>query len=107
MASQSRAQSARLMPTFNVRDLSYEKVNVIYFVRAENGPIKIGTTGRLEWRLRSLRGQSPVPLELLGSVPGNRADEHEFHRRFAEHRLHGEWFDPHPDILVEIERLSV
>lgn len=24
----------------------------------------------------------------------------------AAHRLHGEWFAPHPDILAEIDRLK-
>ena len=32
--------------------------------------------------------------------------EKEYHPRFAEHRLHGEWFHPHPDILAEIDRLN-
>lgn len=94
------------LATFNVKDMRRPKVHTIYFVRAANGPIKIGTTGYLDGRLKQLGTQSPVAIELLASCPGDRADEHAYHRQFAEHRLHGEWFDPHPDILAEIERLS-
>jgi len=34
------------------------------------------------------------------------AFERAYHRQFAAHRLHGEWFAPHPDILAEIDRLK-
>lgn len=82
------------------------KKHVVYFIQASCGPIKIGTTGDIEYRLAILRGQSPVQVELLATVPGKRVEEFEYHRRFAAHRLHGEWFEPHPDILAEIARLS-
>lgn len=94
-------------PTFNVKPVrSPPKDHVVYFVQAECGLIKIGTTGTIAWRLESLRGQSPVALTLLATTPGRRTEEFAYHARFAEHRLHGEWFSPHPDILAEIERLK-
>lgn len=95
------------LPTFNVKPVETRpRDHVVYFVQAECGLIKIGTTADIEWRMKSLRGQSPVPLTLLATVPGRRTEEHEFHRRFAAHRLHGEWFKRCPEIEAEIVRLG-
>lgn len=96
---------AKGKPTVNVRNVdSGKKRAVIYFVQAETGPIKIGSTSYLASRMVTLRGQSPVALTLLATMEGDRTAEFRLHARFAAHRLHGEWFAPHPDILAEIER---
>jgi hypothetical protein len=29
-----------------------------------------------------------------------------YHQHFADLRVEGEWFEPHPDIFAEIERLK-
>lgn len=78
----------------------------IYFVQAETGQIKIGLALDVGRRLAQIRTISPVPITLLATAEGGRAKEHQYHQRFAEHRMHGEWFHPHPDILSEIERLA-
>jgi hypothetical protein len=92
--------------TFNVRAVERPpKEHVVYFVQAATGQIKIGTTAYLERRLAILRGQSPVEITLLANVSGKRVDEYALHTQFAAHRLHGEWFEPHPDILAEIDRV--
>jgi hypothetical protein len=41
---------------------------------------------------------------VLATVRGNF--EVAYHRLFAEHRAFGEWFEPHPDILAEVDRLT-
>ena len=93
--------------TFNVKVVPKRKaVPTVYFVQAENGLIKIGNTKYLNYRLESLRNQGPLALALLATVPGGRAEEFAYHAAFAAHRLHGEWFAPHPDILAEIERIN-
>lgn len=79
---------------------------LIYFVQAETGQIKVGLALDVERRLAQIRTMSPVPIRLLAIVEGGRAQEHQYHKRFADHRLHGEWFNPHPDILAEIKRLG-
>jgi hypothetical protein len=79
---------------------------VVYFVQAENGLIKIGSTKRMADRLQSLCNGSPIALILLATVKGDRTFEFALHIKFAAHRQHGEWFLPHPDILAEIERLK-
>jgi hypothetical protein len=69
--------------------------SVVYFVRCElNGLVKIGIAENLERRLAGLKAQSPVPLELLATIPAESYElEAALHRRFAEYRHHGEWFE--------------
>ena len=78
----------------------------IYFLGPTDGPIKIGWASRLQYRLRSLELANAFPLHVWATVEAEITLEREYHKRFAEHRLHGEWFERHPDILAEIERLS-
>ena len=94
-----KASSVRVLP-------KKKQCPVVYFVRAENGLIKIGSTKYLEDRLYSLRCGSPVGIELVACLKGDRNTEFKLHARFAEHRLHGEWFNPAPEILAEIDRLN-
>lgn len=65
--------------------------SVVYFVKHE-GLVKIGYTADLAVRLRSLPG------ELIAFLPGGRADEASFHRRFHPLRMHGEWFRNEPPL---------
>ena len=59
--------------------------------------VKIGKTQDVAARLKSLQTGSPVPLRLLGYVSGDR--EQEFHHKYANHRLRGEWFSL-PDSFI-------
>lgn len=78
----------------------------IYFIQAgDEGPIKIGYSGRLHYRLQSLATACPWPPRLLLSIAGTRTKESRLHRTFAEHRLNGEWFEPVPELLDYIEAL--
>jgi hypothetical protein len=81
----------------------------LYFIQSgECGPIKIGITGmKIERRMKALQTAHPFKLRLLLLVKGEAMQETEYHARFADHRLEGEWFNPHPDILAEIERLQL
>lgn len=78
----------------------------LYMIRSGAGPIKIGVSSNPVQRLRGLQTAHPWRLELLCIVPGGCALEAVYHAQFAEHRLEGEWFNPAPGILAEIERLS-
>lgn len=73
----------------------------IYFIQeGDDGPVKIGsTTKTVERRLSALQGSNPRELRLLAAVQTGVALEREFHEVFAEHRIRGEWFHPHEDIL--------
>lgn len=85
---------------------SKEPKSVVYFIGSEGGPIKIGCALNVNNRLAALQCASPVRLAILATTPGRTKVERAYHARFAAHRLHGEWFAPHPDILTEIEHLQ-
>lgn len=76
----------------------------VYFVQAGDA-VKIGMSKDIPKRLRTLRTMSPLPLELLGAVPGGRQEEAELHREWATQRLHGEWFRAAPELLGRIADL--
>jgi hypothetical protein len=74
--------------------------SVVYFVQAESGgPIKVGTTDRMRKRLTVLQSSCPVRLRVLATMPGGRDEEIALHIRFDRQRLHGEWFEPHDDLI--------
>jgi uncharacterized protein YozE (UPF0346 family) len=76
----------------------------IYFIRSEKtDAIKIGfTAGQVKKRLGSLQTAHPYKLQLLATTPGTVEYEKSLHARFSSHRLEGEWFKPHPDVLAFI-----
>ena len=80
---------------------------VVYFFGLRNRRIKIGTTTRPDARLRELRSCYMRWAPMLAQTPGGVELERQYHARFAQHR-HGktEWFDPAPEILAEIDRIT-
>ena len=85
------------------------KAQWIYFIGAGDGePIKVGRANNIKRRLSVIQSGNPKRLTVLASYFSDDpiAAEQAYHARFAAHRLHGEWFAPHPDILSEIARLQ-
>lgn len=79
----------------------------VYFIESPiSGAIKIGKSVDPTVRIETLQIGHSEPLVLLAAIPGTSADETAYHKRFKEHRMRGEWFSPHPDILAEIERIN-
>lgn len=79
-------------------------IQVIYFIQeGTDGPIKIGRTtqGHIHVRLSQLQCGNPSPLRLLGYLPGDLGLERAMHSILARHRLQGEWFAAHPEVLKE------
>ena len=76
----------------------------VYAVRADNGLIKIGSSINPATRLVDLQIGSPCYLELMTTFDGGSPVEHAVHRQVWEHRHHGEWFNPHPDVLAALDR---
>lgn len=71
----------------------------VYFITArEVGKVKIGCAYDPFVRLEKLQTSSPVDLTLEAILRGAYREEKEFHRRFAEHRVRGEWFALCPEI---------
>lgn len=79
---------------------------VAYFVGGEVGAIKIGHSKLPLCRLAAMQMGSPIPLSIMALAKGGYRAEREYHRQFAEHRLHGEWFERCPEIEAEIARLN-
>lgn len=83
---------------------------MIYFVQEEGGgAIKIGfTSGDMDARLRGLQTGCSRKLHVLATIEdGSMADEKALHEMFAEHRVFGEWFKPHKDVLDYLSEISV
>jgi Meiotically Up-regulated Gene 113 (MUG113) protein len=73
----------------------------LYAIQAggDDGPVKIGTAKDPDQRLKTLQTASPVPLTGLCAWRGFSGEEAEIHQRFADHRIRGEWFRPHADLI--------
>ncbi len=78
---------------------------MIYFIRNRtNRAIKIGFTRKdARERLGQLQTACPNRLELIGTMPGDMTVEKGLHKRFAEHRLTGEWFREHEELVEAID----
>lgn len=84
-----------------------QRTRKIYFIRSgASGPIKIGITREISTRIQELQTGNPERLHLLGRLLGGRFEESELHRRFADHRIHSEWFRPVPELLDFIEEYA-
>jgi hypothetical protein len=82
-------------------------MNHVYFIRPRgwDGPIKIGCTHRLQDRFGAINNWSPVPLEVVATIPGHRELERRFHLRFWHLRDRGEWFKAAPELDATIEEV--
>lgn len=75
----------------------------VYFIQAgEDGPIKIGRSRNVKARLASLQVSAPERLTLIAFYAAPPVEEARLHRLLAEHRITGEWFRPHADVLAVV-----
>lgn len=75
----------------------------IYFVREEDGPIKIGHTGNPRMRLNAMQVGNPRPLYMLSYVDAPKEIERRLHDFFLPFRITGEWYEPTDVIFDAIE----
>ena len=81
-------------------------VDYVYFMRlGEAGPIKIGHSVNIKERLAVIQVNNPYLITLLTVVDGGFSKERELHKLFKDHKIYGEWFYPHTDILNYINNL--
>lgn len=73
----------------------------VYFIQAEDGgPIKIGVSDDPTKRLANIQTGHHGTLRLLAVVDGAGVElESQLHTLFEAHRVRGEWFRPHVDII--------
>lgn len=78
---------------------------LVYFMRpvGADGPVKIGCSTDPEGRLKTYCGWSPIPLEVVATIPGKWAVEWAFHAKFAHLRSHHEWFTADAELTAVIE----
>lgn len=76
----------------------------VYFIKPAglDGPIKIGISCRPADRLYELSCASPLPLEMIGTVPASADDERFMHDCFADHHSHREWYRSSPKLREAI-----
>lgn len=79
-----------------------DRVGYVYGI-SDGSAIKIGWSAghptSYNGRLSQLQTASAAELQLVGAVVGTQLDERSLHRRFAEHRIRGEWFRHVPEIV--------
>lgn len=80
-------------------------MSVVYFIQCgPGGPIKIGVARNVKKRMAQLQTGQPYTLELLATMPGNVTVEQRLHLKLRAHRMSGEWFEPHENVLAEVRR---
>ena len=68
--------------------------------------IKIGKSVNVKTRLSGLQTSTPYELEVLFVIPAKPRYEALAHSKYKKHRIRGEWFKPHKDIIDDIEFLK-
>lgn len=71
---------------------------IVYFVKNNQGALKIGVTNDIEKRMRAFRTANCIEPELIHKIDCNSRleayqTEKSLHNTFAEYRISGEWFD--------------
>ncbi len=80
-------------------------VETVYFIRS-GSRIKIGASRNVAKRMAALQTASANRLQLLGTCPGGKAMEFEFHKQWHGQKLEGEWFRSSPELLRFIAELQ-
>ena len=71
----------------------------VYFLEgSDTDLVKIGFSTEPLRRIARISTMSASRLTVAVIFAGTRADEKALHRRFAQHRTRGEWFDAAPEI---------
>lgn len=97
-AAHNRREMARLR--------EWERRNAIghvYFLRGGN-TVKIGFSKNVSRRLEKLRNGNPESVFICKVVEGPISKEKAYHKRFAEYRVRGEWFELRGRLAKYLER---
>jgi DNA-binding XRE family transcriptional regulator len=78
---------------------------MIYVVK-QSDYVKIGYTSRFKKRLQQLQVSSPVKLEVLALIKGDKVDERNFHDAFKHISSNNEWFHYNEEIERFVEALD-
>lgn len=80
----------------------------VYFIRPVGMPdlVKIGFSNNPAKRLDNMLCWSPIPLELVATIPGDIKLEGRIHGLFKGCHSHREWFKETPELTRFMERLA-
>lgn len=80
----------------------------VYFIKADNGLIKIGKTKDLNKRLDHFTAKLPYRLDLIHSIKTDDTQELEeyFHNKFSKKRKRGEWFELDDKDIREVKNFG-
>lgn len=83
----------------------FSRPGFVYLI-GHDSALKIGWTERhpSKGRLAHLQTATEKTLEIIGYVVGTVEDERELQRRFADHRIRGEWFHPVQEIVAYFQQ---
>lgn len=79
----------------------------VYFIRRKDGigPIKIGSTRNVKNRLSGIQVGNPYKLKVIKEIYGEEFLEKQYHKKFDNLKLIGEWFKPDGRLLEFISNL--
>lgn len=98
----------RISPSDKV-DATKDQSGFIYLIQAVGtSRHKIGLTIDIDRRMSQLSRQSVFPLRLVDTQPSEDmvSDELFWHQKFANHRVHGEWFDLSDEQVLEFKNAA-
>lgn len=75
----------------------------VYFIKSEEGHVKIGCSVRPEDRLLATTEWMPSKVWIEATLPGSYRIEGLLHKKFAADRISGEWFRASPRLLAMID----
>lgn len=79
----------------------------VYFVQCvPNGPIKVGIVfSNMRQRMNQIQLNCPHIIKTLGTVAGTYELETQIKHDLAEWSIHGEWFEPVPEVKAYIRKV--
>lgn len=77
---------------------------MIYFAQC-GALIKIGRSVDVKGRIHDLECGNPFPINVLGTVPGDREDEEEAHKALGSFRVKREWFRDCEEVRAHLRKL--
>lgn len=80
---------------------------VVYFIKGDNGLVKIGRTTNLEKRQQTIQYNDKIKTELINYVStfDTPTVEKTFHKIYENKRVYGEWFELDDTDIDMIKRL--
>jgi len=89
-------------------DMSERDAGYVYLISCNEGYTKIGRSKNPQMRIGGFSLVPPFSFEIVHTFPCDRAADAEFglHRRYADYRLRGEWFNLAQDEIAKLKAIT-